>query len=1136
MYSFQSGSPQTVFAVSTNALKFILSVCDWAIEQAFDISEPHLSSEVKCHDQERYISIAIMTLRISKWYIRHLYEPTIQNQQRSQNEPTEYHIFVAQMDGLLASIFKRGEHASIGQTTLLLLEEAVSATTELFDILVPCPALLQHKLNTLVTNTNRNNWSLVAILESLSQQPCMMSLLLTDGDNALVGPFPMLTKFLFKSLRLHHIGSVNFPSFLRFLLELSFAPSTPQNASIVHSHLRNSATRCLGKITQELAAYIATNNYDVQPIVKTPSRFRNVSSTPSWEISNGAGDAVSFRVDTPGLSLHGVGVYIGVSNTIHYTLEVLLNQNDDVQESWQVLEKVSSEIKLQSSTSANTTFLALNKPLKLYPNNLYALRLYIHEAKTWGGENGVTSMTAVNGTKIYFQPCSLSVNGTNVNRGQIPELYYSVNRVRPKIRKDADEQQLTKWFLLVLRLMSIKLLDCLSTGLLSCSSWLFSTVFGWANVFVQNCPKYALDVISAIDELLPVVAAANGQKQANLSQYDPVAPGCITQTIVETEHPYVHGKVTTDVIRLDESVLYTCLEFASCSMTLCPEDKLTIYLDNGTSLTPVATFAGNKQWPRKFITFPANCLHFVFESTAAQRENINPESAYGYRCVVSGYSDSLADPVLRLEQEMVWLCSHACSLLSKCPPIATSNSAQLSTDEEVHELVRKHGGLLRKGFNLSHWPTVREVLNASLPPPFVSPELKFLQEFISASSNTVSGRLARWLNNEPFVDLHCCDLAVVSEEYVVGRSVMVQLTLKDQYARLAVCSEMSVEVTVKSGSADSSQQYAETLPSLAKLQNETYQPTYLNKARYLAITMMPAYNEYSFEEMRLGYFRDAVLRETLNMSQKRDATLVGRWIPRQPGSYRLECRLDGFQMPQTIELDVQNDTGLDVAQPNTQQESRRRMAQTSKSRLAICKSTIMTKGLRLRIAPSLSSQSVGLIPRGTVFSYIEELENLDGTWLRLTDEASVLHCEMPSFASQTWVLQHNKHTNTTFVDRDCDEQGDYGGSSHSVVIQSDDTYVAVGPAAARGIALYDNPSLQADVKDFLGNVDHVNTDGWLHNTDGVWLRIAHQHLYCLAQSAAGTVHLERKQSVPNGTSQTEDGRPRAQVSNAKTYY
>ncbi|VDK31067.1 unnamed protein product, partial [Anisakis simplex] len=95
---------------------------------------------------------------------------------------------------------------------------------------------------------------------------------------------------------------------------------------------------------------------------------------------------------------------------------------------------------------------------------------------------------------------------------------------------------------------------------------------------------------------------------------------------------------------------------------------------------------------------------------------------------------------------------------------------------------------------------------------------------------------------------------------------------------------MTVDVTVRSGmtsehslSAYSSQPSKttptgtpNTLPTLQQLLQEPYRPVYMNKARYMAVTMMTAFSKYSFEELRLAYFRDAILKESIKTSQRAD--------------------------------------------------------------------------------------------------------------------------------------------------------------------------------------------------------------------------------------------------------------------------
>lgn len=117
----------------------------------------------------------------------------------------------------------------------------------------------------------------------------------------------------------------------------------------------------------------------------------------------------------------------------------------------------------------------------------------------------------------------------------------------------------------------------------------------------------------------------------------------------------------------------------------------------------------------------------------------------------------------------------------------------------------------------------------------------------------------------------------------------------------------------------------DNLPSLSTLQANAYQPTYLNRARYQAITMMSAYNKWSFEELRLAYFREAIMRETVRVVPAAQgaryptaALYQGAWMPRQVGTYRIEVRLNGHQIEQSMQFDVgaassrqQVDTAID---------------------------------------------------------------------------------------------------------------------------------------------------------------------------------------------------------------------------------
>lgn len=51
------------------------------------------------------------------------------------------------------------------------------------------------------------------------------------------------------------------------------------------------------------------------------------------------------------------------------------------------------------------------------------------------------------------------------------------------------------------------------------------------------------------------------------------------------------------------------------------------------------------------------------------------------------------------------------------PSIKTVVAAVTMIEDEIDDIVCKHGTLLRKGLNLTHIPTVNEVLKRNLPGP-----------------------------------------------------------------------------------------------------------------------------------------------------------------------------------------------------------------------------------------------------------------------------------------------------------------------------------------------------------------------------------------------------------------------------------
>ena len=163
----------------------------------------------------------------------------------------------------------------------------------------------------------------------------------------------------------------------------------------------------------------------------------------TWNTGNGSPDAICFSVDRPGVMITGAGVYGGVG-TFDYELELLSDQSSaggqsaaekDSTQSQRWLSKEMCHGTYSSDDCANDiAVIKFDKPVSILPHTKYALRLRNHGARTNNGDGGQSMVKGSDGTTFTFTTCSLSFNGTNVTRGQVPQiLYYSSPAEEPAI-------------------------------------------------------------------------------------------------------------------------------------------------------------------------------------------------------------------------------------------------------------------------------------------------------------------------------------------------------------------------------------------------------------------------------------------------------------------------------------------------------------------------------------------------------------------------------------------------------------------------------------------------------------------------------------------------------------------------------
>uniref|UniRef100_A0A914Q2P5 Uncharacterized protein n=1 Tax=Panagrolaimus davidi TaxID=227884 RepID=A0A914Q2P5_9BILA len=222
-------------------------------------------------------------------------------------------------------------------------------------------------------------------------------------------------------------------------------------------------------------------------------------------------------------------------------------------------------------------------------------------------------------------------------------------------------------------------------------------------------------------------------------------------------------------------------------------------------------------------------------------------------------------------------------------------------------------------------------------------ERTFLDEFIEASTDTSAGRLARALSfDQSFVDLSLSTIEIEAVEISVGKPVGLVLVQKDQFNKDAKCTNLSIEISITSAddvvthdlafeqdlqnqnspqptssntslNTDDQQNWRlgqvigndgfQTLKQLQMKERST--SVYLNKARYKTLTMMPAFTNYSLEELRFAFQKAIDIKETYKLIYNQQTGFFAiDWKPKKPGRFRIDCTIDGFKLGSTTFIEV----------------------------------------------------------------------------------------------------------------------------------------------------------------------------------------------------------------------------------------
>ncbi|XP_051464354.1 E3 ubiquitin-protein ligase MYCBP2 isoform X13 [Apus apus] len=831
----------------------------------------------------------------------------------------------------------------------------------------------------------------------------------TENDSALAHRFPLLVAHMEKLSQSEEnvSGMTSFREVLEKMLVIVVLPvrnSLRRENELFSSHLVSNTCGLLASIVSELTASALGSEVDglnsLHSVKSTPNRFTKTSQGRSWNTGNGSPDAICFSVDKPAVVVVGFSVYGG--GGIHeYELEVLVDDSDHTGDSthshrWTSLELVKGTYTTDDSPS-DIAEIRLDKVVPLKENVKYAVRLRNYGSRTANGDGGMTTVQCPDGVTFTFSTCSLSSNGTNQTRGQIPQILYYRSEYDGDLQsqllnKANEEDKNCSRALSVVSAVVRAAKDLLHRALavdaedipeLLSSSSLFSMllplIIAYIGPVAAAIPKVAVEVFGLVQQLLPSVAVLN-QKYAppafNPNQSTDSTTGnqpeqglsaCTTSNhyaVVESEHPYKPASVTHYKVTFPECVRWITIEFDTQCGTAQSEDVLRLLIpvriaqslgfgpkhasvhENLNSWIELKKFSGSSGWPTMVLVLPGNEALFSLETAS---DYVKDEKAcfYGFKCYAIGYefSPGSDEGIIQLEKELANLGGSCAAALMKKDLALPIAGNEFEEDLEILEeaalqVCKSHSGILGKGLALSHSPTILEALEGSLPLQVQSNEQSFLEDFIACVQGSSGGRLARWLQPDSYADPQKTSLLLNKDDIRCGWPTVITVQTKDQYGDVVHVPNMKVEVKAipvsqkktslqqeqvkkvqripgspSTAASPSSDMTFGGLPS-PKL-DSSYEPMIVKEARYIAITMMKAYENYSFEELRFASPTPKRPSENMLIRVNNDGTYCANWTPGAVGLYTIHVTIDGIEIDAGLEVKVK-DPPKGMIPPGTQ--------------------------------------------------------------------------------------------------------------------------------------------------------------------------------------------------------------------------
>ncbi|XP_063248334.1 E3 ubiquitin-protein ligase MYCBP2 isoform X12 [Prinia subflava] len=919
----------------------------------------------------------------------------------------------------------------------------------------------------------------------------------TENDSALAHRFPLLVAHMEKLSQSEEnvSGMTSFREVLEKMLVIVVLPvrnSLRRENELFSSHLVSNTCGLLASIVSELTASALGSEVDglnsLHSVKSTPNRFTKTSQGRSWNTGNGSPDAICFSVDKPGVVVVGFSVYGG--GGIHeYELEVLVDDSDHTGDAthshrWTSLELVKGTYTTDDSPS-DIAEIRLDKVVPLKENVKYAVRLRNYGSRTANGDGGMTTVQCPDGVTFTFSTCSLSSNGTNQTRGQIPQILYYRSEYDGDLQsqllnKANEEDKNCSRALSVVSAVVRAAKDLLHRALavdaedipeILSSSSLFSMllplIIAYIGPVAAAIPKVAVEVFGLVQQLLPSVAVLN-QKYAppafNPNQSTDSTTGnqpeqglsaCTTSNhyaVVESEHPYKPASVTHYKVTFPECVRWITIEFDTQCGTAQSEDVLRLLIpvriaqslgfgpkhtsvhENLNSWIELKKFSGSSGWPTMVLVLPGNEALFSLETAS---DYVKDEKAcfYGFKCYAIGYefSPGSDEGIIQLEKELANLGGSCAAALMKKDLALPVAGSEFEEDLEILEeaalqVCKSHSGILGKGLALSHSPTILEALEGSLPLQVQSNEQSFLEDFIACVPGSSGGRLARWLQPDSYADPQKTSLILNKDDIRCGWPTVITVQTKDQYGDVVHVPNMKVEVKAIPVSQKKTSLQQEQVKKVQRIPgspatavspsndmtfgglpspklDSSYEPMIVKEARYIAITMMKAYENYSFEELRFASPTPKRPSENMLIRVNNDGTYCANWTPGAVGLYTIHVTIDGIEIDAGLEVKVK-DPPKGMIPPGTQLIKPKAEPQPNKESRSNADDFFKDLNSHCPQEAVMQEQDMPFLRGGPG---VYKVTNSEGTWVQMDKNSMVEFCE--SDEGEAWSLARDRGGN-----------------------------------------------------------------------------------------------------------------------------